>query len=47
MIKINNLDKFFKDKDKNIDIFKNLNLDIKTWEFVVIIWPSGSWKSTF
>lgn len=47
MIKIKNLTKsFWKDKEK-VDIFSNLNLEINSWDFISIVWPSGSWKSTF
>jgi len=30
----------------SIDILKWINLEIKAWEFIAIVWPSGSWKST-
>lgn len=30
----------------SIQILKWINLEIKTWEFIAIVWPSGSWKST-
>ena len=30
----------------NTQIFKDLNLQIKSWEIVCLIWPSWSWKST-
>lgn len=47
MIKIKTLTKsFWKDKEK-VDIFSNLNLEINSWDFISIVWPSGSWKSTF
>lgn len=47
MIKIKNLSKFFwKDKEK-VEIFSNLNLEINSWDFISIVWPSWSWKSTF
>ncbi len=42
MINIENLSKNY----WNINILKNTNLKIKEWEFVSIIWPSWSWKST-
>ncbi len=47
MIKINNLNKLFKVWNEIIEIFKNLSLEIKSWEFISIIGPSWSWKSTF
>lgn len=47
MIKIKNLSKvFWKDSEK-VEILRNLNLEIKEWSFISIVWPSGSWKSTF
>lgn len=47
MIKIKKLTKsFWKEKEK-VDIFSNLNLEINSWDFISIVWPSGSWKSTF
>lgn len=47
MIKIKNLSKvFWKDSEK-VEILHNLNLEIKEWSFISIVWPSGSWKSTF
>lgn len=42
MIKIKNISK----KYWNIDIFKNLDLDLEKWEIISIVWPSWSWKST-
>lgn len=47
MIDINNLNKFFSDNNYKVDIFSNLNLKINSWEFIAILWPSWSWKSTF
>ncbi len=29
-----------------IPVLKWINLDIQAWEFVVLMWESGSWKST-
>ncbi len=47
MIELKNIIKSYKIwKDNTIDILKNINLSIKSWEFVSIIWPSWSWKST-
>ena len=47
MIKIKNLSKvFWKDREK-VEILRNLNLEIKEGSFISIVWPSGSWKSTF
>lgn len=30
----------------SIQILKWINIEIDSWEFVAIVWPSGSWKST-
>lgn len=47
MIELKNIIKSYKLGNENtIDILKNINLSIKSWEFVSIIWPSWSWKST-
>ena len=47
MIKIKKLNKFYKIKNKSkISIYKNLNLDIKIWDFISILWTSWSWKTT-
>lgn len=42
MIKIEKITK----KYWNINIFKDLDLDINKWEIISIVWPSWSWKST-
>lgn len=42
MIKIDNISK----KYWNVSIFKKLNLNLKEWEIISIVWPSWSWKST-
>lgn len=47
MIKLVNLWKYFKDWNDQIEILKDVNLEINSWEFISIIWPSWSWKSTF
>ena len=47
MIQIKNFKKHFLVWNEKIEIFKNLNLEIKSWEFIAIIGPSWSWKSTF
>lgn len=47
MIEIKNLNKSFWEWNQKVDIFANLNLQINNWDFISLIWPSGSWKSTF
>lgn len=47
MIIIKNLKKVFQVWNEIIEIFKNVNLEIKSWEFIALVWPSWSWKSTF
>jgi len=47
MISLKNITKSYKLwKNDSIQILKWINLEIKSWEFVAIIWPSWSWKST-
>ena len=46
MIQINNLNKSFWEFPNQVDILKDVNLKIETWDFISIIWPSWSWKST-
>lgn len=47
MIKLKNITKTYKLwKNNEIVILKWLNIEIKEWEFVAIVGPSGSWKST-
>jgi len=47
MIKIKNLSKVFWKNSEKVEIFRDLNLEIKDGSFISIVWPSGSWKSTF
>ena len=47
MIKIEKLNKYFQTKSEKIDIFSDFSFEVFAWEFVSIIWPSWSWKSTF
>lgn len=44
MINIRNISKTYK-KD-NLKIYSSLNLSIKKWSIVSIIWPNWCWKST-
>ncbi len=46
MFKIENLCKTFSDLDSKIDVLKDISLQIKSGEKVVIVGPSGSGKST-
>ncbi len=47
MIKIKNLNKTFLESNSEVEIFRDVNIEINNWDFVSIIWPSWSWKSTF
>ena len=47
MITIKKLCKYFQIEDEKLHIFKDLDITIKKWSTNAIIWPSGSWKSTF
>lgn len=46
MIQINNLKKEFKQGKSNIQVLKNVDLEIQEGEFVAIMGPSGAGKST-
>lgn len=46
MIKLINVDKIYKTGDVETIALKNINLEIKEGEFIVILGPSGSGKST-
>jgi len=43
-LELKNLSFSYKDTDRILD---TLNLDIRSWEKIAIIWHSGSWKTTF
>ncbi len=47
IIEIKNLDKTFSHKNGSINIFKNVNLNIKKGDLVALVGPSGSGKSSF
>lgn len=47
MINLKDIKKSYKlGKDNSIDVLKWIDLEIEAWEFVAIVWPSWSWKST-
>lgn len=46
MIKLTWIKKDYKMWDNIINILKWVDLEINYWDFVSIMWPSGSWKST-
>ena len=46
MIKIQELKKSYIVAGEPVMILKWIDLDIKKWEFIAIMWPSGSWKTT-
>lgn len=46
MIKLKNITKEYKMWDNLVQVLKWINLEIQQWDFVSIMWPSGSWKST-
>ena len=47
MIEINKLNKYYSSTwVKDLVIYKDLDLSIKTWEFISILWTSWSWKTT-
>jgi len=46
LIKLENLSKTFKTKSKEIKVFRNINLEIKDREMLVIFGPSGIGKTT-
>lgn len=47
MIEIKKLNKYFWKWLWKVNIFSDLNLKLEKWDFISIIWPSWSWKSTF
>lgn len=46
MIKLENVTKKYKMWENIVEVLKWVDLEIKAWDFVSIMWPSWSWKST-
>lgn len=46
MIELKNIIKTYKIWDNEIQVLKGIDLKINEWEFISIMGPSGSWKST-
>ena len=46
MIVLKNIKKSYQMWDNLIEVLKGIDLEIKPWDFVSIMWPSWSWKST-
>jgi len=46
MIKLESITKDYKMWENIVSVLKWINLEIKEWDFVSIMWPSWSWKST-
>jgi len=46
MIKLENIKKDYKMWENIVHVLKGINLEIKSGDFVSIMWPSWSWKST-
>ena len=46
MLSLKNITKSYKAWDNVFTVLNWLDLEIQEWEYVAIMWPSGSWKST-
>lgn len=46
MLTLKNINKIYEIAWEQVQVLKNVSVEIKQWEFVAIMWPSGSWKST-
>jgi len=46
MIKLKNIKKDYKMWENIVNVLKWVDLEINSWDFVSIMWPSWSWKST-
>lgn len=38
--------KFLSSQWQDVEIFRDLDITIESWEFIAIMWPSGRWKTT-
>ena len=45
ILKTENIGKIFKTNNKKIELFKNVNLSIKSGELIALVGPSGSTKA--
>lgn len=46
MLKLKNIKKTYQVWEQELVVLKWIDLNIEEWEYVAIMWPSGSWKST-
>lgn len=46
MIELKNITKIFSKADSQNILYKNMDFEVKSWEFIAIVGRSGSWKST-
>lgn len=46
MIKIEKLTKKYNWESKELYLYKNLDFEIKSWDFIAILWRSWSWKTS-
>ncbi len=46
MIQLKNITKSFSQSDSKNILYENMDFEVKSWEFIAIVWRSGSGKST-
>lgn len=46
LLELKNITKSYKLWTDEFIVLNNVNLDVEEWEFLAIMWPSWSWKST-
>lgn len=46
MLKLKNITKSYMIWKEKFQVLNWVDLDVKAWEYLSIMWPSGSWKST-